>query len=68
MKIRELRKAAGLTQAELAKKVNVDQSAISHWERGVYPPLKKYRKAISKALHCKESDLMEISESGEKTA
>ena len=29
-----LRKKAGLNQAQLAEKLNVDPSVVSHWERG----------------------------------
>lgn len=35
LRIRESRKAAGLTQEALAKKVGLPQSVISDWERGV---------------------------------
>lgn len=33
-RIKELRKAAGLSQTQLAKIVNVDQTAVSKWELG----------------------------------
>ena len=33
MKIKELRQAAGLSQAELAERVKVNQTAVSQWER-----------------------------------
>lgn len=33
--ITELRKAKGLTQAQLAQKLNVTDKAVSKWERGV---------------------------------
>lgn len=32
--IKELRKEIGLTQAELAEKLNISQSAVTHWETG----------------------------------
>ena len=61
MKIKELRHAAGLTQAELAKKMNVDQSAVSLWETGKTSPLRKYRKKLARLLNCTEADLLEVS-------
>lgn len=36
--IRSFRKAAGLTQPELAKKIGVSHAAISYWENGVNIP------------------------------
>lgn len=35
LRIREARKAAGLSQVELASRLNLPQSVISDWERGV---------------------------------
>jgi transcriptional regulator with XRE-family HTH domain len=37
-KLRELRKARGMTQQQLAKAVGVKWEAISRWERGVREP------------------------------
>lgn len=51
------RKKAGLTQAELAQRLNVDASAVSNWERGINPPLRKYRKLMADALDCTVKDL-----------
>ena len=36
--IRRLRKKAGITQEELAEKLNVRFQAVSNWERGITPP------------------------------
>ena len=39
--ITELRKEKGLTQAQLAQKLNVTDKAVSKWERGVgFPDIK----------------------------
>lgn len=37
-RLRELRKAQGLTQKELGKKLNLDTSTIGKYERGVNEP------------------------------
>lgn len=51
------RKAAGLTQADLAAKVGVCRTAVVAWESGKsYPPASKLP-AIAAALHCTIDDL-----------
>lgn len=57
MNIRNLRLKAGLTQAELAKKLDVDQTAVSRWESGETTPLRKMHKKLAKVLGCKVDDL-----------
>lgn len=57
MKIRELRVREGLTQAQLAKKMNVDQSAVSLWESGKTAPMRKLHKKLAKVLNCTIEDL-----------
>jgi transcriptional regulator with XRE-family HTH domain len=58
MTLRELRQAAGLRQEDVAKKLNVDQTAVSNWERGKNPPLPKYRKKLCKMYGCTEEELL----------
>lgn len=58
LSIKAYRKRAGMTQVQLAKKMNVDQSAVSLWERGETKPLKKYRKKLEKVLGCTEDELL----------
>lgn len=53
----ELRKAAGLTQKELARKVKVSQPNISAWERGL-PMGKRTREKLAKALKTSVSELL----------
>lgn len=50
VRIKELRLAAGLTQAQLAKKMNVDQTAVSRWESGNTEPMRKTHKKLAKVL------------------
>lgn len=54
--LKDLRKAAKMTQSEVAKALNVDQSAVSRWEKGA-PPLKKYRGELARLYRVKENDL-----------
>lgn len=48
MDIRTHRKRAGITQAQLARRLNVTQSAVSWWESGKWKPCKKYHKRLAK--------------------
>ena len=57
MKIKELRKAAGLTQCQLAKLVGVTQSAVAAWERGDYYPSAPMLLKLATALGCTVNDL-----------
>lgn len=57
-----LRVRAGLTQDELAKRVNVDQTAVSRWEKGKNIPLKKWIPALARALDVTEAELEEVRE------
>lgn len=57
--LRELREAVGLTQAQVAKKLVVDQGAVSNWERGINPPSRKYHKKLAKLYGCSVDDLLE---------
>ena len=59
MKIKELRLKAGMTQAQLAKKMNVDQTAVSRWETGDNKPLSKTHKKLAKVLGCAVEELYE---------
>lgn len=48
---------AGLTQEEVAKELDVTQSALSRWESGANPPLSKYRKKLRALYHATEDEL-----------
>ena len=48
---------AGLTQAEVADKLGVTQSALSRWENGANPPLPKYRRKLRQLYHATEDEL-----------
>lgn len=53
----ERRKAAGLTQEVVAKRLDVDQGSISNWERGIYIPHRKYRKKLARLYGCTVDEL-----------
>jgi transcriptional regulator with XRE-family HTH domain len=58
LSIRELRARANMTQEQLAKKMNVDQSTVSLWETGKTFPMKKLHKKLAKVLGCSVDELM----------
>lgn len=58
MNIRIYREAAGLRQCDLAKKLDVDQTAVSNWELGKTKPLRKYHKKLARLLNCSVEDLL----------
>lgn len=41
-KIKELRESSHLTQAELAKKLNITRSSVNAWEMGISVPSTSY--------------------------
>lgn len=50
-RIKDLRKAMGLSQKELADKLFVNQTAVSQWERGVTSPNPQTMIALSKLFN-----------------
>jgi transcriptional regulator with XRE-family HTH domain len=56
-KLRSARKAAGLTQVELAEKVGCKQKDISRWENG-RPMTAETLKKLAKALGCSMDSLI----------
>lgn len=57
--LKEIRKAAGMTQAELASKVGVKRATITHIELGTINPSVKTAKAIADVLNFKWSNFFE---------
>ncbi len=45
--IRQLRQARGWTQDQLARRLGVEQGAVSKWERGVAVPHPRTRKRLA---------------------
>lgn len=50
-KIKELRERAGLSQAQLAKKLDVTRSSVNAWEMGLSTPTTQYIVAFAKLFH-----------------
>ena len=64
--ITKLRKEKGLTQLELAKKLNITDKAVSKWERGIsYPDIASIS-ALAKALDTDTSYLVDLCEKESK--
>jgi transcriptional regulator with XRE-family HTH domain len=57
--IAELRHARGLTQAKLAEMINLEQEAISRWERGMRAPTLYRLQQLSDALDCSVDQLLQ---------
>ena len=58
-KIRVLRKKAGLSQNELAEKMNLGQTAISMWENGTNFPKSEMLPRLAEVLGCTIDDLFD---------
>jgi len=58
--LEELRKASGLTQSELAEKVDVSRKSINSVENGIYIPTTLLALKIAKALNCTVDDLFQL--------
>lgn len=62
MTFKELRINAGLTQATVGKKMNVDQSCISRWESGTWPPMRKLHKKLAKLYGVTEAEIKALAD------
>lgn len=67
--IKELRKAKGMTQKDLADKLHITDRAVSKWERGLCAPDISLLEPLSEILEVKITDLIsgELSIDEEKT-
>ena len=50
-KIRQLRERAGMSQAQLAKRLDVTRSSVNAWEMGLSTPTTQYIVALTKLFH-----------------
>ena len=59
IKIKELRLSVGLTQSELAEKLNVLQSTVARWESGDNTPRTEKLPELAEILKCTIDDLFD---------
>lgn len=59
-KIRKYRKESGLTQEQLAEKINVTKSRVSNWEQGINRPDADIIGNICRSLNVSPSDLLDV--------
>jgi len=57
--IAEQRRARGLTQAKLAEMIDLEQEAVSRWERGTRAPTLHRLQQLSDALECSVDQLLQ---------
>ena len=63
-RIREARKAAGLSQGQLARMIGVTQGAISQWEMGLTNPKTSILPTVAKCLKTTVDDLLKTKKAG----
>jgi transcriptional regulator with XRE-family HTH domain len=56
-RIAELRQRAGLSQRDLARLLDLDETSISHWENGLSSPKGSRLPAVAEALGVTIDDL-----------
>ena len=57
-KLKAARLAAGLTQAQLAERLGIQQTSIARYESGTREPLASTLKQLALALNCAMEDLI----------
>ena len=58
MSLKELRERAQLRQVDVAERLEVDQAAVSNWERGVNKPARKYQRKLADLYGCSVDELL----------
>ena len=59
-KIRELREQNGLSQSQLAKKLDVTRSSVNAWEMGLSTPTTQFVVALSRLFHVSSDYILGI--------
>lgn len=57
LSIRERRSRLGMSQAELAEHIGVNQTAVSQWERGIITPTLNKARKLAETLGCTIDEL-----------
>lgn len=57
-RLREIRKRIGITQEELANKINVSSKTLQRWEWGERQPRMEELKKLCEVLHVTEAELL----------
>ncbi len=66
MTLKEHRKQLGLTQSQVAEKLDVNQAAVSWWESGRWKPLRKYQKKLAALYGVTADELLKAMEEAER--
>ena len=64
MRLREYRERVGLRQIDVAKRMNVDQAAVSKWESGENRISRKYHKKLAKLYGVTVDELLSDHDEG----
>lgn len=67
MRLKELREEKNLTQIDIAKAINTDQTSISRWEKGKNEPLLSAAIALAKYFDCSLDFLAELVDENGRT-
>ena len=62
MELKGIRENAGLRQADVAKKLRVNISAVSNWERGLNGIASKYIRPLTRLYGVTEAEIRAASE------
>lgn len=65
MELKGIRENAGLRQADVAKKLRVNISAVSNWERGLNGIASKYIRPLTRLYGVTEAEIRAASEAAQ---
>ena len=65
MELKGIRENAGLKQADVAKKLRVNISAVSNWERGLNGIANKYIRPLTRLYGVTEAEIRAASEAAQ---
>lgn len=62
MDLKELRNLANLTRKQVARKLNIDVSCVSHWELNDWAPPQKHWSKLAKMYNVTESEIKTLAD------